>query len=41
MVVEVVTPQSTAHDIATFATISNYLGLDVSPTRGGDFLLRL
>lgn len=40
VVVEVLTPQSTVHDIEAYATIRHYLDLAVTHQRGADFSLR-
>lgn len=41
VVIEVLTPQTGAHAIATYATISNYLNLTVHHQRGDDFILKI
>lgn len=41
VVIEVLTPQTGVHDIATYATINNYLNLAVHHQRGDDFFLKI
>jgi mannitol-1-/sugar-/sorbitol-6-phosphatase len=41
VVVEVLTPQASVHNIETYASISHYLDLTVTPQRGADFSLRV
>lgn len=41
VVIEVITPQSTTHDIDTFATIPHYQNLSVCHKGGSEFFLRI